>query len=128
MTTRDLARELAAICGQTAEPVVDAVYLRLLSHMVHWSDGYGITPQANGERGLARVLAKRHGYFWLPCVLCGKWHGGHECNIAGFMVTRNTGIGVCDEAACAVEAERLRNAYPDGIEQADAPTTVGTGD
>jgi hypothetical protein len=23
-------------------------------------------------------FARRHGFFWLPCMLCGKHYGGHE--------------------------------------------------
>ena len=30
------------------------------------------------ERLRAMLFAKRHGYFWLPCPLCGEHFGGHE--------------------------------------------------
>lgn len=29
-------------------------------------------------RWLHRRYAHRHGYFWLPCLLCGRHFGGHE--------------------------------------------------
>lgn len=29
-------------------------------------------------RGLHRLYAKLHGYFWLPCHICGRPFGGHE--------------------------------------------------
>ena len=38
----------------------------------------------NGREGVARErryqrrYARRHGYFWLPCPLCGEEFGGHE--------------------------------------------------
>lgn len=38
------------------------------------------------ERAYQRRYAKRHGYYWLPCILCGTEHGGHE---AGGTVATN---------------------------------------
>jgi hypothetical protein len=29
-------------------------------------------------RAVHRIYAALHGYFWLPCVLCGRYSGGHE--------------------------------------------------
>jgi hypothetical protein len=29
-------------------------------------------------RNLHRVYAQTHGFFWLPCDLCGTYYGGHE--------------------------------------------------
>ena len=29
-------------------------------------------------RRLEKRFARRHGYFWLPCPLCGEEFGGHE--------------------------------------------------
>jgi hypothetical protein len=30
------------------------------------------------ERRYQKRYAKRHGYYWLPCHLCGEEFGGHE--------------------------------------------------
>ncbi len=30
------------------------------------------------SRDWNRDYAHRHGYFWLPCPICGKYFGGHE--------------------------------------------------
>lgn len=32
------------------------------------------------ERSYQRRYARRHGYFWLPCPLCGEEFGGHEAH------------------------------------------------
>lgn len=29
-------------------------------------------------RRKAKRFAKRHGFYWLPCVICGNEHGGQE--------------------------------------------------
>ena len=31
------------------------------------------------KRILAKLYADFFGYFWLPCPICGKFFGGHEC-------------------------------------------------
>jgi len=30
------------------------------------------------DRTYNRLYAYLHGYFWLPCPLCGQYFGGHE--------------------------------------------------
>jgi hypothetical protein len=50
-----------------------------------------------------RWYAQTHGYFWLPCILCGRESGGHEWrNIDGKPAqvsdpTRGptAGVGIC---------------------------------
>lgn len=39
-----------------------------------WGDG--VSTEEERE-----AYASRHGYFWLPCVLCGTMSGGHEWEI-----------------------------------------------
>lgn len=36
-------------------------------------------------RFLNRVYAWFHGYFWLPCHVCGQHYGGHEWEIDRYM-------------------------------------------
>ncbi len=37
-----------------------------------------LNEQIRRQRLSAKVYAKSHGYFWLPCPLCGMEFGGHE--------------------------------------------------
>jgi hypothetical protein len=39
-------------------------------------------------RPWARLRAKLGGYFWLPCLHCGRMHGGHEVKSEHGTVTR----------------------------------------
>lgn len=32
------------------------------------------------ERAYQEVYARRYGYYWLPCDLCGECFGGHEAS------------------------------------------------
>lgn len=41
------------------------------------SEGEG-RHQVADERDYQRRYARQHGYFWLPCHLCGQEFGGHE--------------------------------------------------
>ncbi len=43
-----------------------------------------------------------HGYFWLPCPICGKNFGGHE--IGGSLSNWGGGMGVCK--FCGEKAEK----------------------
>ncbi len=46
-----------------------------------------------------------HGYFWLPCPICGENFGGHEWSGGTSLMTSiNTGRGVCSN--CKEEAKR----------------------
>ncbi len=35
-------------------------------------------PAVAASRSAAEAYAQCHGYFWLPCPLCGTMFGGHE--------------------------------------------------
>ena len=55
------------------------------------------------QRVWACFYAHTHGYFWLPCPMCGVYRGGHERG-GTLMYSDGWGQGVC--LACAPEAER----------------------
>ena len=63
------------------------------------------------------VYAVTNGYFWLPCDLCGKWHGGHEMKLNGYvgLTTDRPGIrkGVCDDCAREIMARHPAGAVID---------------
>ena len=48
-----------------------------------------------------------HGYFWLPCPLCGEKFGGHEWakSLDSIYTGGNRGVGVCSD--CGEEAKRI---------------------
>jgi hypothetical protein len=49
-----------------------------------------------------RLYALVHGYFWLPCPICGKKFGGHEL---GGHWYQGGGCGVVTCSDCAERAE-----------------------
>lgn len=53
-------------------------------------------------RGFHERYANALGFFWLPCVLCGKPHGGHE--IADVVSTGrpNKYVGICPACTTAL--------------------------
>ncbi len=56
------------------------------------------------------LYASAHGYFWLPCPICGENFGGHELKHGGSLMTSiNTGRGVCSN--CAEEAKRRNKKF-----------------
>ena len=65
-------------------------------------------------RGLHRAYAYLRGYFWLPCILCGREYGGHEWNgdsvytnmpnAAGCTV--HYARGICPQCSRAGKGER----------------------
>lgn len=57
------------------------------------------------ERTYQRRYARRHGYFWLPCHLCGDEYGGHEGG--GSLPTDAFGrfTGICP--SCTAERQQL---------------------
>ena len=66
-------------------------------------------------RWVHRWFARRHSFFWVPCVLCGRKWGGHEWrDIDGKSseVYRNpeeptTGTGICPKCTRAGKGETL---------------------
>lgn len=48
------------------------------------------------NRLLNKIYAKLFGYFWLPCPICGKMFGGHECG-GTLRITIRRGKGVCSD-------------------------------
>ena len=51
-------------------------------------------------RAFHHRYATRHGYFWLPCVLCGRPFGGHESGDSIPDPTGPTGAGICICSQC----------------------------
>lgn len=47
-----------------------------------------------------------HGYFWLPCPICGKNFGGHEWDSNNTLYTSfHSGSGVCPD--CGAKARKM---------------------
>ena len=70
------------------------------------------------DRKAHETYAKRYGYFWLPCPICGEEFGGHEWAAETSWVTLPTGRpgvrqGVC--SACSAAIIRLGLAGNDAI-------------
>ena len=57
-------------------------------------------------RAVHRVYANAMGYYWLPCVLCGREYGGHE--IGGSIPDPTEGLGwsICICPFCTIERNR----------------------
>ena len=55
-------------------------------------------------RTYERRYAKRHGYYWLPCPLCGDEFGGHEAHGSIPTAEPNTYEHICP--ACTAERQR----------------------
>jgi hypothetical protein len=111
MTTLELARSLA--CGDAAR--VDEIYRKLLLFLIDYTEGSG-----EPDRAYERNFAFAHGYYWLPCFLCGRWYSGREGGDVAVIWSNYQGVGgtshvVCSSPACAAEAERINNLFPDGI-------------
>ena len=125
MITKELAREIVdGIIEQLPsidyppafqEYILDFVYRKLLLFLARYTDGYGVNYN-DGERGTARQYANANGYFWLPCVICGSWIGGHETWWHSLRMTEGTSVGVCNHPVCREEVQRLNNLYPNGIQ------------
>ena len=52
----------------------------------------------NLSRKAQEAYAKLHGYFWLPCPLCGNMFGGHEWGSgsnSSIKISWNRSKGVC---------------------------------
>lgn len=47
--------------------------------------------------------AKRQGYFWLPCPLCGKDFGGHEIGDTVYLGNDDPNINSCICPVCTAE-------------------------
>ena len=48
------------------------------------------------------------GYFWLPCPLCGRMYGGHECT-ESVPTTIHSGKMVC--SLCSEEARQITRKF-----------------
>lgn len=103
---QDVAATLAAI----SDP--EEVYRQLILMLMDYGNDRRIT--AGSERYRQMKHAHDNGFFWLPCVLCGNWQGGHEWEWGAIQLSESHGHGVC--ADCNAEAERLNELYPNGLE------------
>lgn len=59
-------------------------------------------------RFIQRIYAWLHGYFWLPCPICGEKFGGHEW-ADSLMTSWCSGEGVCPD--CTDEANRRNKKF-----------------
>ena len=57
------------------------------------------------SRLLNKIYANLSGYFWLPCPICGRMFGGHECSDSVLMKTETSGNCVCKN--CGQKADEL---------------------
>jgi hypothetical protein len=122
MNPRELAEQIAADISPNA---VECIYRRVLAFLADYSNGYGVV---DGERAVARRYAAAHGYYWLPCLICGEWFGGHEGGAEAVLIgASGRAKRVCANEACVAEAVRLREAYPNGIAEIQLSTSVAAG-
>lgn len=54
-------------------------------------------------RPVHKAWAETHGYYWLPCVLCGREHGGHEITDSIPDPIEGPGCGVMICPYCTIE-------------------------
>lgn len=54
-------------------------------------------------RAVHELWAKTHGYYWLPCILCGRMYGGHEITAVTPDPTRGEGGGQTICPFCTIE-------------------------
>lgn len=47
------------------------------------------------SRSAAQAYASTHGFFWLPCPLCGSYFGGHEWQDGHAIPSGENTQGVC---------------------------------
>jgi hypothetical protein len=64
--------------------------------------------------GVHQRYARRHGYFWLPCVLCGKPYGGHQSggSIPDPTYPEHSGRGITICPRCTRAGRSWRVAHP----------------
>lgn len=58
------------------------------------------------RRSFHHAFAVAHGYFWLPCPLCGREFGGHEAGGTVPDPTRPPSGGMCICSQCTIERNR----------------------
>lgn len=109
MTTPELAERLAEALGLGERQQLE-LYRSLLLFNIQRTAGY----VGDGLRGQHQRFAAANGFFWLPCVICGQWRGGHEpMAIIALNVHEDLAHVVCWE--CAGEAQRINELFPEGI-------------
>lgn len=59
-------------------------------------------------RCVHRAWAALAGYFWMPCPICGRYFGGHECAWVGVTLPSGKCMTVCSDPECAYEAGVLQ--------------------
>lgn len=72
------------------------------------------------ERRAAKRYARAHGYFWLPCPLCGEEFGGHEWmhsstpELSAIIQTDTPGVGrgICPACTLARKGDLLFTSVP----------------
>lgn len=79
-----------------------------MSHATDLSGGTGVIP----DRERAKDIAKRLGYFWLPCSVCGEHFAGFEWG-ESLRESWSTGHGTCARFACREETKRRNLAWMD---------------
>lgn len=109
MTTTEFAERLAESLG-LSEKQQNELYRALLLFQIWRTDGYW---PDEGPRREAYAYAQAHGVYWLPCIICGQWRGGHE-PMAFVQLTGDLAQAVC--CNCAPEALRINSIFPGGID------------
>lgn len=114
LLTKDVEQLTGLICDADGEEYIkDFIYRRLIVFLTEHSTGYCVS---EGPRWEARQYADQNNYFWLPCVLCNQWYGGHEVmdkGLVGVFINNNASISTCPN--CEQEARRLNKQFPNGI-------------
>ncbi len=78
-------------------------------------------PGPNAPRWVHRLYAFTHGYYWVPCPMCGKHFGGHEEHGSLFYGLARGGESVCRN--CAARAEEANQ--PRYAAMRSAPVYIG---
>jgi len=86
------------------EPRFAAVYKARGMHIpeLHSGDSIGALIPLELRR-VHQIWANMHGYFWLPCILCGTEFGGHEITDTIPNPTKGEGYGICICPYCTIE-------------------------
>lgn len=68
------------------------------------------------HRESAKAIAGAFGYWWSPCILCGKPYASFERSMDGLLVHPGTGHATCSRPVCVAKMRRLNSLRRDGWE------------
>ena len=116
MTTLQLVDKILDDLGMQGNVgASETVYRQLLLFLADSADGYGPDPRTELDRYGARAFAEDQGYFLLPCVVCGRWFGGHEKPTGTLRINQVEGRITCNDETCRKEVERINALFPNGL-------------